>query len=205
MTDVTPTNNKLPLEIYYKELARLANNIDQLTLSSFDDIKLLGGIGVLISWEPLLNALTQNNRGENVTFLFFGFIVIALALGIIGFAALMKQSVALFYLREIQHYEKEIRKRLDGEHSQAFRVASAWKDWSYVTQRRLGRRFYAFFYAIICLFPTGVLLMSTTTDWRSFHAEWVLAVLYFLIALTVCFIHYKATVNIVYTKENLGQ
>ncbi len=204
MPDVTPKNKNLHLEIYYKELARLANNIDQLTHSAFDDIKLLGGIGVLISWKPLLNAFAKNDTEENVTFLFFGFIVIALALGIIGFAALMKQSVALFYLREIQHYEKEIRKLLDGEHSQAFRVASAWKDWSQVTQRRLGIRFYAFFYVIICLFPTGVLWIGTTTDCRSFHAGWVLAFLYFLIALIVCCIHYKATANIVYTKENLG-
>ena len=200
MAEAAPKNTDLPLEIYYKELARLAENIDLLTRSAFDDIKLLGGIGVLISWKPLLN-----NIGENVAFLFLGFIVIALALGIIGFAALMKQSVALFYLKEIQHYEREIRRRLGGEDSRTFRVASAWTDWSNATQKRLGKRFYAFFYVIICLFPAGVLWIgNTTTNWRSFHVGWILAFVYFLIAFTVCWIHYKATTKIVYTEENLG-
>jgi hypothetical protein len=204
MAEAATKNTDLALEIHYKELVRLADNIDLLTRSAFDDIKLLAGIGVLISWKPFLSALTKNNIGENVALLFLGFIVIALALGIIGFAALMKQSVALFYLKEIQHYEREIRGRLSGEESRTFRVAGAWADWSNATQRRLGKRFYAFFYIIICLFPACVLWMSTTATWRSFNSGWILAFLYFLIAVTLCWTHYKATTKIVYTKENLG-
>ncbi len=203
MLTAEPQNTGISLEVHYRELARLADKIDLLTQSAFDDIKLLGGIGVLIGWKPLLEGLTGPAAG-NVALLFLGFVVIAFALGIIGFAALMKQSVALFYLREIRHYEAEVRSELGREDLLTFRVAGAWAAWANRVQRPLGRVFYFFFYLVVCLFPVGVLGAGTTANWLSFHAGWWLALVYLLIALAICRTHFQATAKIVFTEENLG-
>lgn len=118
------------VDIYYQELARLADRTEELMHSAFEDIKLLGGIGALLSLKPLLALSPLASVSHPQLYLLLGFLLIVLALGVVGFAALMKQSVVLFYLHEIQRYESEIRNLLGQQHASTFRVAEMWYLWA---------------------------------------------------------------------------
>jgi len=193
--------DKQALEIHYRELARLADHSENLTSTAFDDIKLLGGVGALLSWKPLLGQISGSGAQAQQVYLLLGYLLIVLALGIIGYAALMKQSVVLFYLREIQRYEAEIRRRLGQENADTFRVAAMWHGWSEKTQQPLGRLFYGHFYLVIVLFPSCVLLFSGGPAPNS--ASWLLAGICFVVSVAVCLTHYRATTKIVYTPANV--
>lgn len=193
--------DKQALEIHYRELARLADHSGNLTCTAFEDIKLLGGVGALLSWKPLLGQIAESGAQAQQVYLLLGYLLIVLALGIIGLAALMKQSVVLFYLREIQRYEAEIRRRLGQENADTFRVAAMWHQWSEKTQRPLGRLFYVHFYLIIVLFPSSVLLFSG--DRAPNQTSCLFAGICFVVSVGVCLTHYRATTRIVYTPDNV--
>ena len=192
------------IDIYYRELARLADRTEELTRSAFEDIKLLGGIGALLSLKPLLGLFSVDSIPNPQLYLLLGFLLIALALGVIGYTALMKQSVILFYLQEIQRYESAIRSLLGQQTSQTFRVAEMWHFWAEKTQRRLGGLFYFHFYLIVVCFPTIVLLYSDPVQGGALPNiySFLYAGIYCAISVAVCITHYHATTKIVYTPEN---
>lgn len=142
----------------YKEYVRLGDIVDSYGRSSFEDIKLLGAIGVLLAWPPLAKS-DLFESGSSDTVLFIGLVAILFIVAILGVRDLLKQSVIRFYLQQLGHLEKEIRDSLGGE-TQAFRYAEAWDRWESARHRPLFLRLHVLFVVLLVPFPTLVLVVE---------------------------------------------
>lgn len=174
------------LEYKYKEMVRLAEKSDDYAKSSFDDFKMLSALGVLLAWKPLSN-MFDNDSGY---LLLIGFLAILFIIAFIGFYGLLKQSVAIFYLEEIQAFEKEVRDELNDDNTSTFRVAENWTKRGSKTQREIAVRFYYLFYSVLTIYPSVILFIDNT----------VFALVYLFIASIVALTHHN-TVKILYDKS----
>jgi len=177
------------LEYKYKEMVRLAEKSDEYAKSSFDDFKMLSALGVLLAWKPLADIFIVEKTGH---ILLVGFLAILFVIAFIGFYGLLKQSVVIFYLEEIQVFEKEVREELKDENTNTFRVAENWRKRGSKIQRKIAVRFYYLFYFVLTIYPFAILIID----------DIIFAVVYLLVALSVVSIHHN-TLRIVYnTPQN---
>jgi hypothetical protein len=177
------------LSYHYEETVRLANICDSYARGAFADFKLLAGIGGILTWKPIHDALGLGNH-DNTNLLFMGFIVILLILAIIGIMNLQKQLIINFYLEQLQYFESEIRSLLGRQDSPTFRVAENWRTRMSGKQRKLGMIFYFLFYAAV-LTPLFIL---------TFDPPQYYGVKYLVIAAAVIIVHIAA-VYIVHSKS----
>jgi len=173
------------LEHHYKEFVRLSEVCDKHVESSFNDFKLLGALGALLSWGPISN-ITGKVPPDLVL---IGFLAIIVITGLIGIYSLLRQSVVNFYLQEIQEYEEAIRKDLGDNSMGTFRVAEHWSQWSKTQQRKIGTVFYVLFYLAAILIPTLVL-------WDSPKER----AIYLIVAAVIIAMHIL-TISIVYSSK----
>ena len=174
------------LEYKYKEMVRLAEKADEYAKSSFDDFKMLSALGVLLAWKPLSDMFVK----ESGDILLVGFLAILFVIVFIGFYGLLKQSVAIFYLEEIQAFEKEVRDELNDENTNTFRVAENWNKRGSKTQRKIAVRFYYLFYFVLIIYPVAILSIDNI----------IFAFVYLFIAVSVAWIHHNS-LRIVYDKS----
>ncbi len=176
------------LELKYKEMVRLAEKIDEYAKSSFDDFKMLSALGVLLAWKPISDMSVDAPK----EFLLIGFMATLFVIAFIALFGLLKQSIANFYLKEIQVFEKEVRDELKDSNMQTFRVAENWIKRGSKIQRKAAKRFYLLFYVVIIMYPTTILWLEDE------H----LAIIYLVSALFVTGLHLNTT-KLVYGESKL--
>ena len=141
------------IDYLYRDYVRLGDAIDAHLRGSFDDIKLLGGIAVLLAWPPIAQSnLFSDESSEPV--LLVGFLGILFIVGILGVRDLMKQSVIRFYLWQLGFLERELRTEL---HSMAFSHAARWPRWEKDVQVPIIKTFGLLFIVLLAVFPNLVL------------------------------------------------
>jgi hypothetical protein len=77
------------LEFHYKEMVRLAAVFDSHSKDAFNDFKLLGAVGALLSWGPLSSSFEQIQPKT----MLLGFLAILAVTGLVGiFAVLFRHT-----------------------------------------------------------------------------------------------------------------
>lgn len=175
------------LEIHYKEMVRLAAIFDSHSKDAFNDFKLLGSLGALLSWGPISLSFEQIQP----KIMLLGFLAILAVTGLVGLFALMRQSALNFQLKELILFETQIRQCLNGSELDTFRVAEHWFSLAKPRQRRLGNHFYVLFYFVILTVPCVAL-----------YPNWISMGIYMAAALIVIGLHHKA-LSIVYPKNDI--
>jgi len=176
------------LEFHYKEMVRLAAVFDSHSKDAFNDFKLLGAVGALLSWGPLSSSFEQIQPKT----MLLGFLAILAVTGLVGLFALMRQSVVNYQIKELKFFETQIRQCLSGSELETFRVAEHWLAWAKTRQRRLGQHFYFLFYFVILAVPCVAL-----------YPNWIYMGIYVVVALVVIALHFRA-LSIVYPKEDIA-
>jgi len=176
------------LEFHYKEMVRLAAIFDSHSKDAFNDFKLLGAVGALLSWGPLSLSFEKNQPKV----MLLGFLAILAVTGLVGIFALMRQSVVNFQLKELIFFETRIRQCLNEPELETFRVAEHWVAWSKTRQRHLGEHFYFLFYFVILAVPCVALFPN-----------WFSMGIYVVAVIVVFAFHYRA-LSIVYPKGDLA-
>lgn len=167
------------VEYLYKEYERLHGVANGYAHSSFDDFKLLGAIGAILAWQPLLGLFNKSSCSEaDLPLLFAGFVAILLVTAIIGTRDLLKQSLIIFHRNEVQAYEPQLKAILCPQDSKAFTGYQAWGVWFTSRHRPVALAFYGLCAATIVLFPTATLHLVSQSD----HT-WALS--YFVLACLV--------------------
>jgi hypothetical protein len=81
------------LEYLYKEYVRLSGTYEASIKSSFDDIKLLGAIAVLLAWKPISDSKLLGSEGSSDLLLLMGFVAILVIVAVLAVRELTKQSL----------------------------------------------------------------------------------------------------------------
>ncbi len=168
--------NTQNVEYIYKEYVRLSNKYDLYQKSSFDDFKLLGVIGFMFAWKPIIDFELFETDNSSLLLL-FGFIAILFIVAIIAIHDLLKRSLINYYRQELCFFEAEIRASLGQPETNTFRFAEHWKTWSKQKHRRIAFRFHLLFYLLLGFFPTIVLLFQESFLYAGIYASVVLIVL----------------------------
>ena len=162
------------IQLLYNEYTRLQSVMNSYANSSFSDFQLLGAIAFLLAWEPIskrFESATHHNT-KNDQLLFLGFCAIAFVFFIIATRDLMKQSIILFYLNEIQQLEIVIRSKLAAPESSIFVIGDDWEEWWKSKHLPVSYHFQGLTLFFVMAFP-AVILWSRK---RSFSLTYVLLV-----------------------------
>jgi len=168
------------LDYHYKEMVRLSKVHTNYINSAFSDFKLLGAVGAMVAWAPLSDAVA---KGHDPKVMLLGFIAIFIMFIIITLFDLMKQSIMLYYLEQIRHFENAIRDTLDIHDEETFKIAHNWPRWSKNVHEHIAWRFFAVLYVFVIAFPATVLL-GHGYEWH--------AVIFLVIALMLLVIQITA-------------
>ncbi|MBU4295115.1 MAG: hypothetical protein L6365_04200 [Desulfobulbaceae bacterium] len=183
------------LDYIYKEYVRLCEICDNYTKNSYEDLRLLGSVGVfstsLLSGIGMLFKVSPNPQAAQTGVmqqafvkgteiydyisiaLLFGFIGVLAIATIIGIWNLLKFSMANYFLLQLPAYEEVLRTRLDLTKTDTFRLAASWQ--RYYTEKH-GRLVLSFrgLFVVMFFLPCFVLF------WREAH---LYAVIYLIILL----------------------
>jgi hypothetical protein len=147
------------VDYLYKEYVRTATAVDALVSSSFDDIRLLAAIGILLAWPPLATShLFEGNSSDSV--LLFGLLAILFIIGALVVRDLLKQSIIRFQIEQVARLEDEIRNELGAVQSSVFRQAESWVRWEEQWYAPVVGRFALLFVLILLAFPDFVLSLE---------------------------------------------
>ncbi len=182
--------DKLYLEYHYKEMVRLRKECNRQINSAFSDFKLLGAAGLMVAWAPLSDALV---KGHDPRVMLLGFIAIFFIFIVITLFGLMKQSIMLYHLEQIRHFESAIRDALHITDENTFKVAHNWPAWSRNVHEHIAWRFFAVLYVFVIAFPATVLL-GHGYEWHS--------VIFVVVALILLAIQISAVKLIVKASES---
>lgn len=185
------------IDFCYKEYTRLAELQENHLQSAFSDIKLLGALGAMLAWKPILNSLSDRNDPVMLMLGFLALMFIALFLFFYGF---MKQSVMLFYADQMKYYEKELRDRLNISHGTMFSSVINWKHWMMSIHEPIAKRFFGYFFLFVVAFPTLVILFSGPLS-----ETYIYMSVYIMSTLLLCFLNFQC-IHIITQKitERLG-
>ncbi|MDH3693779.1 MAG: hypothetical protein OER96_04320 [Gammaproteobacteria bacterium] len=181
--------DKQYLDYHYREMVRLSNVHTTYIKSAFSDFKLLGAAGLMVAWAPLSETLVE---GHDPKVMLLGFVAIFFVIIVTTLFDLMKQSIMLYYLEQIRHFENAIRDKLDIHDEETFKVAHNWPRWSKNVHEHIAWRFFAVLYIFVIAFPATVLL-GHGYEWH--------AVIFLVIALLLLSIHITAVRLIVKAVE----
>ncbi len=174
----TKYTDKQYLEYHYREMVRLCKECNTQINSAFSDFKLLGAVGAMVAWAPLSDAVA---KGHDPKVMLLGFIAIFILFIVITLFDLMKQSIMLYYLEQIRHFENAIRDALDIHHEETFKMAHNWALWSKKVHEHIAWRFFAILYVFVIAFPATVLL-GHGYEW---HAAIFLVIALLLLAIQI--------------------
>ncbi|MGH1439385.1 MAG: hypothetical protein ACRBBR_04660 [Cellvibrionaceae bacterium] len=163
------------LDFCYKEYVRLADMQEKQMQSVFSDIKLLGALGAMLSWKPILDSIGEGN--EPVV-LMLGFIVLMFIALFILLYDFMKQSILLFYTNQMKYYEAELRTKLDLAQGGIFSTVSNWQKWMVSIHDPIVKRFFSCFFSFLVIFPVVIILTSGKLE-----STYLYALIYFIITL----------------------
>lgn len=154
------TDDNLYLKHIYLEYERLHHLWDSYSKSSFDDFKLLGAVGLIIAWGPITKCLSkENTTGSSMAdpTIFFGFLGILFIIAIIGIRDLLKQSIIVFCMKEIRHYENELSSILQNQNTHLFCISNQWRTWFRQKHSRIAFYFYLLCLIFSLIYPTAIM------------------------------------------------
>lgn len=172
------------LDYVYKEYVRLCGICDNYTKNAYEDLRLLGSVGVfftsLLSGVGMLFKASPNPQAAQTGVmqqalvkgteiydyvsiaLLFGFIGVLAIAAIIGIWNLLKFSMANYFLGQLPAYEEVLRTKLDQTTTDTFRLAANWNRYYREKHGRLVLSFRGLF-VIMFFLPCFVLF------WREAH------------------------------------
>ncbi len=157
--DYSWEKDKLYIEYLYKEYSRIHELSDTYAKSSFDDFKLLiAGCGAILAWKPI----AVNFLDGDLRILFIGFLAILFFVAIVGTRDLLKQSILIFYMRQLEYYESSIRSFFEKPDQGTFSLSLCWNIWFRKKHRFVGIWFYILFFIFVALYPTVVICTYCT-------------------------------------------
>ncbi|ABI57932.1 hypothetical protein ACN2MM_13740 [Alkalilimnicola ehrlichii MLHE-1] len=160
-------------ERLYREYVRLSECCNNYIRDALSDIKLLGGIGAVLAWDPVARMLELNARlDQPVTPV--GFTTLLLVVMFVMFYNLMKQSIFFFHQARMRRFEARLN-ALHADSEPIFALATAWPDWQRRVHDRVAVPTFLIFYTILIGFPTTLMVLQGFDYWAVFYA--VLAVL----------------------------
>ena len=158
------------LEYLYKEYVRLSGTYEASIKSSFDDIKLLGAIAVLLAWKPIAESKLIGSEGSSELLLLIGFVAILVIVAILAVRELIKQSLVNYYLQQVLYLEREIRHQLGQESKHTFAVVENWKHRGEREHGKVMFWFQVLFGVVILAFPTAVLAIREPRWYAAVYA-----------------------------------
>ncbi len=160
------------LELLYKEKVRLGEVGGNHVESTFNDFKMLGGLGlVVIALAPMFEHI-DSDRELSLT-LFIIFLAVNIAITLIGLINLSKQLLINYLTDEVQILEEEIREKLKSTDAKTFRSIENWKSRFMGNQIKLALLLTILMSVITVVIPVFVL-------WE-YSSQYAIA--YFIIAL----------------------
>ncbi len=169
------------LEFCYKEYTRLAGIQEKHLQSAFSDVRLLGAVGAILAWKPILNALSERNDPVILT---LGFLVLIFIALFVLLYDCMKQSIMLFYADQMKYYERELRQGLDVSQGTMFSNIHNWTHWMSSIHDPIVKCFFGCFFSFLLLFPVSIIALSGT--WSETYKY---IALYLVIAFSLSFMN----------------
>lgn len=177
-------------DFLYREYARLAECCDGYVKDALSDIRMLGGIGAVLAWDPVSRMLDLNAKlDQPVTPV--GFITLLLVVMFVLFYNLLKQSIFFFYQARMRRFETRLNAMYPGDEP-AFALTLAWPDWQRGVHDRIALLTFAIFYVILIGFPTTLMVLQGFRLW---------AIFYFVLALLLALGHLASVVRLVRHRE----
>jgi hypothetical protein len=155
-------------DLLYKEYVRLAECCNGYVKDALSDIKLLGGIGAVLAWDPIARMLELNVRlDQPVTPV--GFTTLLLVVMFVLFYNLMKQSIFFYHQARMRRFEQRLNVLYPGSEP-VFALALAWPDWQRRVHDRVALPAFAIFYLILIAFPATLMVLQGFGLWAIFYA-----------------------------------
>lgn len=171
-------------DFLYREYARLAECCNGHVKDALSDIRMLGGIGAVLAWDPISRMLDLNAKlDQPVTPV--GFITLLLVVMFVLFYNLLKQSIFFFYQARMRRFETRLNALYPGA-GPAFALTLAWPDWQREVHDRIALLTFAIFYMILIGFPTTLMMLQGFRLW---------AIFYFGLALVLALGHLQVQVK----------
>ena len=166
------------VEYLYKEYVRLSERCTSYVQSSFDDIRLYGAIGGVLAWTPIANLKLFDVESQPLI-MFLGFLGILVIFIILGIYNAIKQSLVVYYLRELRPYEIELKTHLNIEDQHIFKWSETYSHWRNTEVKKIGLHLFIIIFLILVIFPTAALLFySNLLAWLYLGIALVLNVIY---------------------------
>lgn len=188
--DIPDNDASKTLEYLYKEYVRISDLCNSYTKSRYDDLKLLGAIGILLAWKPITDLISPPNAPSSnpdkivdSPVLLFGFIAVLFLVSILGIRDLLKESLIQYGSYQLRFYEEEIRALLGHSDTHSFRLATDWEQWNKQKFQPIAVRFNLLFFLAVMIFP--IVVLATSEQW------WQTAI-YATIALLILAIYLSA-------------
>src|SRR3546814_178436 len=145
-------------DFLYREYARLAECCNGYVKGALTDIKLLGGIGAVLAWDPVSRMLDLDaHLDQPVTPV--GFIALLLVVMFVLFYNLLKQSILFYYQARMRRFETRLNAFYPGAEP-TFALTLAWPDWQRGVHDRLALLTFGIFYMILICFPTVLIVLQ---------------------------------------------
>lgn len=172
------------LSYIYKEYERLHNVIESYSQSVFDDVKLLAVLGLVFAWEPIVSLIKAPHAPSEPEILLIGFVIILVASAVIAVRNLLKQSLMLYNLLQLELYERQLRTLLDQDLNRTFRWVEAWVRWFKMHHIHIAAAFYTLYSVAVITFSVMVLYWRTSVHY---------VVVYVAIAIVISIFPLSAT------------
>lgn len=154
-------------DFLYREYSRLAECCNGYVKDALSDIRMLGGIGAVLAWDPVSRMLDLNAKlDQPVTPV--GFITLLLVVMFVLFYNLLKQSIFFFYQARMRRFETRLNAFYPGAEP-AFALTLAWPDWQRGVHDRIALLTFAIFYVILIGFPTTLMVLQGFRVWAIFY------------------------------------
>lgn len=184
------------LELMHKEKLHLVEIGNNHVVSLFNDIKILGGLGLaLVTLAPIFQKIDGNKDLSLILFIIF--LALNIIITFIWLINLSKQLQVNYYFDEVQTLEEEIRKKLENKNTETSHIVDNWKSNAMHIQMKLSVVFSSLMSLVTISFPTIFLLQYCENDDSCFYY----ALIYFVSALLLSAFSLYA-VQVVYGKKH---
>lgn len=154
--------DKEKITLLYQEYERLHSVVNSYAHSSFDDFKLLGSLGLVFAWAPLVKLFNGHaNANYDPKVLLIGFVVTLIISTVIFTRDLLKQSLMIYNHLQLEAYEIQIVKLLKQEKANTFCGSVFWRGWLHNHHSYVAKSFYGLYSLVIIVFPCVVLCWFT--------------------------------------------
>lgn len=151
-------------ELLYREYVRLAEAGNTYVRDALSDVRLLGGVGAVLAWDPVVRYLDLDAKlDQPVTPI--GFTTLLLVVMFLLFFNLFKQSIFFFYLARMRRLEERLNRQLAADGEPVFALAQAWPGWQRRVHDPIAAATFLIFYSILIAFPAAIMSLQGFGAW----------------------------------------